>query len=202
MRRLGAAGAGALAFCLIAFLPFAFSAPSARAAQPDDLEERIPELEATTVRGGNRQLPLRLYGQVNRAVLFWNDGFDSGVFGVDNDTSSSRIGFAGQAAIAPNWTAGYRFEFDAAFPSSHEVFNDPGNSNGVPEAFGSLRVRQSCWDVVSKDLGRFAAHFYDPTILGSACDGPDCAFDPAKHPVTRLPAASWQGFVVGARIQC
>jgi hypothetical protein len=32
---LVAAGAGALCFCLIAFVPFAFSAPPARAAQPD-----------------------------------------------------------------------------------------------------------------------------------------------------------------------
>jgi hypothetical protein len=28
--------------------------------------------------------------------------------------------------------------------------------------------------------------------------GLDCAFDPMKHTVTRLPAASWQGFVIGA----
>jgi len=44
------------------------------------------------------------------------------------------------------------------------------------------------------------AHFYDPTIMGSACAPPDCSFDPAQ-PIAKLPAASWQGFVIGARIQ-
>jgi hypothetical protein len=44
------------------------------------------------------------------------------------------------------------------------------------------------------------AHFYDPAIVGSACAPPGCAFDPAQS-TTKLPAGSWQGFVIGARIQ-
>ena len=36
-----------------------------------DLEERIAELEATTVRKGNRVMSLKLSGHVNRAVLWW-----------------------------------------------------------------------------------------------------------------------------------
>jgi hypothetical protein len=39
-----------------------------------DLEERIAELEATTVRKGNRKVSLTVYGQVNQAVMFWDDG--------------------------------------------------------------------------------------------------------------------------------
>jgi len=101
---------------------------------------------------------------VNRAVLVWDDGFDSGVFGVDNHTSSSRFGFIGQAKIAPGWTAGYRFEIETAFPSSHEVFNGPDDTNGLLEAFGgaALRVRQSYWDIVAKDLGRLSVGFQSP----------------------------------------
>ena len=38
------------------------------------LEERVAELEATTVRKGNKKVSVTLYGQVNRAALFWNDG--------------------------------------------------------------------------------------------------------------------------------
>jgi hypothetical protein len=152
--------AGALA-CLFAVLVHgALGAPPARAADWDHLEQRIAELEATTVRTGNRQLLLNLYGQVNRALLFWNDGFDSGVYGVDNHTSSSRIGLVGQAVIKPGWSAGYRFEFEADFPSSHEVFNGPGGSDGI---FGAVpRIRQSYWHVVSKDLGRVSIGFQSP----------------------------------------
>ena len=91
MCRLGAAGAGALAPCLVAFLLFAFGAPSARAT---------------------------------RGTLV--------------ETEVRRWGFGGEQAI---------------YASSLLLYAQ--------------------------------AHFYD------------CAFDPIEHPVTRLPAASWQGFVVG-----
>ncbi len=169
MRRLGAAGASAVASCLVAFLPLAFAALPAQADSPADLlaglEERVAELELTTPRGGNRRLVLNIYGQVNRAVLVWDDGFDTGVFGVDNHTSSSRIGLIGQAKLAPGWTAGYRFEVETVFPSSHEVFNGPGDTDGLRETFGggaALRVRQSYWDIVAEDLGRLAIGFQSP----------------------------------------
>jgi len=35
-----------------------------------DLDERVAELEATTVRKGNKKVSVTLYGQVNRAALF------------------------------------------------------------------------------------------------------------------------------------
>jgi len=166
MRRLVAAGASAVACFFTVLLLVALATQPARAADWSDLEQRIAELEATTVRTGSRTLSLHVYGQVNRAVLFWNDGFDSGVYGVDNHTSSSRIGFAGQAVIRPGWTAGYRLEFETAFPSSHEVFNGPGGANAIDPIFGPLgavpRIRQSYWDIVSKDLGRVSVGFQSP----------------------------------------
>ena len=42
-----------------------------------DLEERVAELEATTARKGNRVVSLQVYGQVNKALLIWDDGEDS-----------------------------------------------------------------------------------------------------------------------------
>ena len=41
-----------------------------------DLEERIAELEATTVRSGNRAVTLNISGQINQAILMWDDGED------------------------------------------------------------------------------------------------------------------------------
>src|SRR6476620_10269946 len=38
-----------------------------------DLEERAAELETTTVRKGNKKVSVTLYGQGNKAVLFWDD---------------------------------------------------------------------------------------------------------------------------------
>src|SRR5262245_65712058 len=75
-----------------------------------DLEERVAELEATTARKGNRVVSLQVYGQVNKALLVFDDGVDSDAFIVDNDASGSRFGFTGKATIKPGWTAGFLME--------------------------------------------------------------------------------------------
>src|SRR5665647_3033794 len=41
-----------------------------------DLEERIAELEATTVRKGNRKVSLTISGWVAEQVMYWDDGFE------------------------------------------------------------------------------------------------------------------------------
>jgi len=128
----------------------------------DDLEERVAELEATTARHGTNQLSFRLYGQVNRALLMWNDGFDSSSHVVDNHTSSTRFGFVGQASLKPGWTAGYRLEIDAPFPSSDEIFNAADGRTGMPAASNQLRVRQNYWTVANKDLGGVSVGYQSP----------------------------------------
>src|SRR5438477_7655988 len=86
--------------------------PSAKAADLGgdccaDLEERVAELEATTARKGNRKMSLTVYGQVNRALLYWNDGGRSNVYpGLDNHNSASRFGFMGDARVSPSWKIG------------------------------------------------------------------------------------------------
>ena len=65
-------------------------APAARAADLGgdccaDLEERVAELEATTVRKGNKKVSVTLYGKVNKAVLFWDDGAEKNIYAVDNN---------------------------------------------------------------------------------------------------------------------
>ncbi|MGE0856250.1 MAG: hypothetical protein AB7L18_09210, partial [Hyphomicrobiaceae bacterium] len=48
-----------------------------------DLEERVAELEATTVRKGNRKVSLTIYGQVNQAVMWWDDTGESNFYQVN-----------------------------------------------------------------------------------------------------------------------
>ena len=45
-----------------------------------DLEERVAELEATTVRKGNKKVKVELYGRVNRVINFWDDGAEQNVY--------------------------------------------------------------------------------------------------------------------------
>jgi len=119
-----------------------------------DLEERVAELEATTVRKGNRVVSVQLYGQVNRALLIWDDGRDSDAYIVDNDASNSRFGFRGSAALKPGWEAGFRFEAEINDAESGSVnqFKDGDDTKSQSGEFFTLR-RTSLY-VESQQLGR------------------------------------------------
>ncbi len=121
-----------------------------------DLEERVAELEATTARKGNRVVSLQIYGQVNKALMIWDDGFGRDAYIVDNETSTSRFGIIGQAQIKPGWRAGYRMEFDFADAVSDEVFNAKNGDEGLPSGGVDLRIRQNYWFIDSDRLGRIS----------------------------------------------
>jgi hypothetical protein len=166
MRKAAARGALALSLCAIVMGagPHSNTALAEALLAPccDDIEARIAELEATTIRGASGKLSFRLYGQVNRALLLWKDGFDSSDHVVDNHTSSSRFGFVGQATIKPGITAGYRLEIDAPFPSSDEIFNAADGHTGILAGSNQLRVRQNYWTLAAKDLGGFSVGYQSP----------------------------------------
>jgi len=73
-----------------------------------DLEERVAELEATTVRKGNKKVSVTLSGWVVKTMNWWDDG-GSGNFAVgDKDADlGSRFAITGSATIAPGWSGGY-----------------------------------------------------------------------------------------------
>lgn len=78
-----------------------------------DLEERIAELEATTVRKGNRKVSLQISGTVAHSVMWWDDGRQSDMYIGDIGTLTSRWRFAGNAKINAAVTAGFTYEFSA-----------------------------------------------------------------------------------------
>jgi predicted porin len=121
-----------------------------------DLEERIAELEATTARKGNSKVSLQIYGQVNKAILVWDDGFRRDSYIVDNETSTSRLGLIGEAQIKPGWHAGYRMEFDFADAVSDEVFNGKNGDDGLASGGGDLRIRHNYVYIDSDKLGRIS----------------------------------------------
>ena len=93
------------------------------------LDERVAELETASLRAGGRKLTMHIYGQVNQAVMFWDDGFKSGTRVIDNDTSSSRFGIMGQTTSRSSPTFGYRFEFEVD-PSFRSAGSAPGAPRG------------------------------------------------------------------------
>ncbi|GAA6212096.1 hypothetical protein NBRC116602_18370 [Hyphomicrobiales bacterium 4NK60-0047b] len=116
-----------------------------------DLEERVATLEATTARKGNRKVSLKIYGQINQALLIWDDGIDSDAYVVDNDSSASRIGFKGKAKINNDWSAGYRIEIGVYSAESDRV--DQGNDDG---SGNRLDLRRSEMYIKSKTFGKVA----------------------------------------------
>jgi hypothetical protein len=135
-----------------------------------DLEERVAELEATTVRKGNRRVTLTLSGQVNRSLLYWNDGFMEDVYSVDNAIANSRFRLTGSSKLSADVTTGFYTEFSMALGArSHQVnqIDDDGftGSGGIlgGAALGDgiggagdsvIDFNQANWYVDSKHWGR------------------------------------------------
>ena len=92
---------------------FAFKATPARAADLGgdccaDLEERVAELEATTVRKGNKKVSVTLSGWVVKTFNWWDDGDLSSAFVGDKGYDlGSRFAITGSATIAPGWSGGF-----------------------------------------------------------------------------------------------
>jgi hypothetical protein len=179
---LKAAGHGAIA----ALAGVLLSAGSAQAADLGgnccaDLEERIAELEATTVRKGNRRVSLTLSGHVNRSILYWDDGFTSDIYSVDNAISNSRFRMTGTATISADLSAGFYVEFSMALGArSHQVtqFDDDGFAgaggiiggqfgDGIGGAGDSvLDFNQANWFLTSKHWGKLTVGRLATTTAG------------------------------------
>ena len=119
---------------------FAFKATPARAADLGgdccaDLEERVAELEATTVRKGNKKVSVTLSGWVIKSFNWWDDGDISSAYVGDKGYDlGSRFAITGSATIAPGWSAGYNLTVQRLVPSS------------PPAARAGFRLRiQSVW---------------------------------------------------------
>ena len=112
-----------------------------------DLEERIAELEATTARKGNRKVSLTIYGQVNEAIGWWDDGVETNVYNMTNDTSRTRFGFRGKASITSDLYAEYRIEIGVRSAGQQGMSADDHIGNN------GLDLRHSSWTLGSKTYG-------------------------------------------------
>ena len=118
---------------------FAMSATPAKAADLGgdccaDLEERVAELEATTVRKGNKKVSVTLSGWVVKLGSWWDDGHEQNFYTGDKDTTlSSHFQISGSAQIAPGWSGGYTIAVEV-----------PGNSASV--GFAENQFNDNTWN--------------------------------------------------------
>jgi predicted porin len=158
----------ATAALLLAASALAMNAAAAQAADLGgnccaDLEERIAELEATTARKGNRKVSLEISGQVNEALLWWDDGTDSDSGIYTNDNSRTRFRFKGDAKINTDLKAGYLLEIGVRGANSKRFDQDDhggcetlARPETRTQSSCGLDVRHSVWYLDSKKLGRIS----------------------------------------------
>src|SRR5665811_60389 len=104
-----------------------------------DLEERVAELEATTVRKGNKKVSVTLSGWVVKTMNWWDDG-GGGNFAVgDKDADlASRFAITGSATIAPGWSAGYNLTVTAPDDTFGILSNQTDDIQGVNADINTL----------------------------------------------------------------
>ena len=117
-----------------------------------DLEERVAELEATTVRKGNRKVSVTISGFVSHQVMFWDDGTQSDMYIGDGGNYGSRWRMVGSAKISPELTAGFLYEFGI----NNNAVNAVNQGNGGDDLGGSSapELRDSTVFLSHKTLGK------------------------------------------------
>ena len=160
------------------------------------LEQRIAELEAVSLRAGDRKLTMHIYGQVNQAIVFWDDGFKSGMRVIDNDTSSSRFGIMGRTTSRSAPTVGYRIEFEIDPLSRHS------GSGTTTISDGQLHLRHAFVYVDSDRAGRLSLSHQSPatddiTIINLGSQMNDAALHHNTN--TAIPLAIGGGLVTDLR---
>ncbi|MFN3623729.1 MAG: porin [Hyphomicrobium sp.] len=135
-----------------------------------DLEERIAELEATTVRKGNRKVSFSISGFLSQQVMYWDDGNESNVYvnGQAPDLAT-RFTFAGEAIISPGWKAGY--QLTVSLDATDALLVDQNNAN----VGTGIDLIHSNWYLQSDSLGRLTvgkqSHASDNAALDSDLSG-------------------------------
>jgi predicted porin len=74
-------------------------------------------------------LDFKISGQVNRAVLWGDNGNDDDVKFVDNDNSSTRFRFTGSNKFDDNWTVGFKWENEMQSNDSSDTVIDIGEND-------------------------------------------------------------------------
>jgi hypothetical protein len=123
-----------------------------------DLEERVAELEATTARKGNRKVSLTISGQVETAIMAWDNGAANDVYIVDVPTvGGTFFQLSGGAKINPSVSAGFLVQVGMDRGArSHQVSqkDDDGadGANGAGDT--SMLITLANWYLDHKQLGR------------------------------------------------
>ncbi|MGE3702821.1 MAG: porin, partial [Hyphomicrobiaceae bacterium] len=120
-----------------------------------DLEERIAELEATTVRKGNRKVSVKISGFVGHNVMWWDDGSQSDTYIGDGGNIFSRWRLTGSAKINPDLEAGFTYEFGV---NRHSISGANQGNGAVANGAGQGDDGGECTDSCLRDSTVYLKH--------------------------------------------
>ncbi len=126
-----------------------------------DLEERVAELEATAARKGNPKVSLKIFGEINYVMLYWNDGGEDDVYIGQNNADETKFRFTGTARFKPGWSAGFLFEFQT-FSAASLTFDQKSDGAPTENADGIIELRKAAWHIKSDRLGEIWMGRYSP----------------------------------------
>jgi len=98
------------------------------AEEATEAAESVAAVPQSVVTSGNPDTSLSISGQVNRMVLYADDGNQSRFFHADNDKSSTRIRFQGKRKMDEEWSAGTNIEVQFESNASGDVTIDQNTS--------------------------------------------------------------------------
>ncbi|MDP5291884.1 hypothetical protein Q9290_06210 [Oceanimonas sp. CHS3-5] len=108
-------------------------------AQARDAEARADAAEARSgsvstsspaISSGNDKIRVSVSGHVNRAMLVVDDGEETELYHVDNDSSSTRLRVIGEGDVSPELTVGTAIEVQLESNSSFAVSQDDESPSG------------------------------------------------------------------------
>ena len=88
-----------------------------------------PAPQPPPITSGNNKIRLAVSGQINRAVVVANDGYNSTLYHVDNSVSSSRFRFVGTAQANQDLSIGTRIEI-AVSPDRSSAVSQKDKTGG------------------------------------------------------------------------
>lgn len=122
-----------------------------------DLEERVAELEATTVRKGNRKVSLTVSGWVAQQVMYWDDGVEDDVYQTGIGTTiANNFQFSGQAKITTDWSAGFVLRVEAGGADNLLVSQDDD------DAAAGINLQNAYWFLKSNTYGSLSVGQLNP----------------------------------------
>lgn len=115
-----------------------------KAAGPVDLSAEQARLDALEkfnwVHAAKKKVDVTLYGQVSKAVMWADDGYDDDIFFVDNAISGTRLGVTAKSKLNDEFSVGGQLEFEWTPNNSNKVFMDDDDIDGGDATKRQMRV--------------------------------------------------------------